>query len=80
MASLGKLGSMQQMIQGNRTMPASAMSDDNILVKKLLAEHNPDGLEYDVKPLLHIVEDILRRATLSTEGVSTVYDANSLQT
>lgn len=71
MASLGKFGSMQHMIQGNRAMPVSAISDDNILVKNLLAEHNPDGLEYDVKPLLHIVEDILRRATLSTEGVST---------
>ncbi|XP_061341850.1 protein SIEVE ELEMENT OCCLUSION B [Gastrolobium bilobum] len=70
MASFGKLGAMQQMIK-DRIMPASAVSDDNILVKKIVSDHNPDGLEYDVKPLLHIVEDILRRSTLSSEGAST---------
>ncbi|MED6198858.1 hypothetical protein PIB30_070549 [Stylosanthes scabra] len=71
MENIAKLAAMKQQLRGERPMPASALSDDSILVKKLVAEHKPDGLEYDAKPLLHIVEDILRRATLSTEGVST---------
>jgi hypothetical protein len=33
-------------------------------VKKIVSDHNPEGLDYDVKPLLHIVEDILRLSTL----------------
>ncbi|KAF7845123.1 protein SIEVE ELEMENT OCCLUSION B [Senna tora] len=60
---------MQQMMRPERTVPT--MSDDNILVKKIVAEHSPDGLEYDVKPLLRLVEDILRYATLNTDHVST---------
>ncbi|XP_016207028.1 protein SIEVE ELEMENT OCCLUSION B [Arachis ipaensis] len=70
MDNIGKLAAMKQQLRGERPMPATALSDDSILVKKIVAEHKPDGLEYDAKPLLHIVEDILRRATLSTEGVS----------
>ncbi|KAJ1395696.1 Sieve element occlusion, N-terminal [Sesbania bispinosa] len=71
MTSIGKLGAMQQLMKGGKLMPVNAMSDDSILVKKIVQEHNPEGLEYDVKPLLHIVEDILRRSTMSSEGVST---------
>lgn len=70
MNTLAKLSSMQQLMKPDRTMPA--MSDDNILVKKIVAEHNPDGLEHDVRPLLHLVEDILRQATITTDGISTV--------
>lgn len=71
MSSFAKLNSMQQLVKPERaTVPT--MSDDNILVKKIVAEHNPDGLEYDVKPLLHLVEDILKYSTLSSESVSTV--------
>ncbi|XLR28253.1 hypothetical protein S83_056153 [Arachis hypogaea] len=70
MDNIGKLAAMKQQLRGKRPMPGTALSDDSILVKKIVAEHKPDGLEYDAKPLLHIVEDILRRATLSTEGVS----------
>ncbi|KAK7311376.1 hypothetical protein RJT34_09485 [Clitoria ternatea] len=67
MNSIGKLGAMQQLIKGGsgRMMPATAMSDDSILVKKIVAEHNPEGIDYDVKPLLHVVEDILSRSTLT---------------
>lgn len=53
-------------------MPAAAISDDSILVKKIVAEHNPEGIEYDVRPLLQIVEDVLIRSTLSSEGATTV--------
>ncbi|XP_054801925.1 protein SIEVE ELEMENT OCCLUSION B isoform X1 [Prosopis cineraria] len=68
LASFAKLNSMQQLMKTDKNVPT--LSDDNILVKKIVAEHNPDGLEHDVKPLLRLVEDILRQATLSSEGVS----------
>jgi hypothetical protein len=64
MTSIGKLGAMQQLMKGGKMMPANVISDDNILVKKIVSDHNPEGLDYDVKPLLHIVEDILRLSTL----------------
>ena len=69
-SAASKLSAMQQLIKSDKTMPV--MSDDSILVKKIVEEHAPIGLEYDVKPLFHLVEDIFRRSTLSTEGVSTV--------
>ncbi|XP_027347273.1 protein SIEVE ELEMENT OCCLUSION B [Abrus precatorius] len=67
MTSSGKQGAMQQMIRGGRMM-SSTLSDDSVLVKKLVSEHNPEGIQYDVKPLLHVVEDIFRHSTLSPEG------------
>jgi len=39
------------------------ISDDNVMMKQILGTHAPDGREVDVKPLLHLVEDILKRAT-----------------
>ncbi|WVZ04673.1 hypothetical protein V8G54_018019 [Vigna mungo] len=71
MNSIGKLGAMQQLVKGGRMMPAAAISDDSVLVKKIVAEHNPEGIEYDVRPLLQIVEDVLIRSTLSSEGATT---------
>lgn len=53
-------------------MPAAAISDDSVLVKKVLTEHNPEGIEYDVRPLLRIVEDVLICSTLTSEGPTTV--------
>lgn len=70
LANYAKLNQMQQLMKTDRHVPT--MSDDNVLVKKIMAEHNPDGLEHDIKPLLHLVEDILKHATLSSEGVSMV--------
>lgn len=77
MTSIGKLGAMQQLMKGGKMMPANVISDDSILVKKIVSDHNPEGLDYDVKPLLNIVEDILRRSTLtSSEHSSVVYHSN----
>lgn len=59
--------SMQQLIKNDRNTFTS--SDDNILLKQILATHSPDGREIDVRPILHIVEDILNRATLHTESI-----------
>ncbi|XP_057495807.1 protein SIEVE ELEMENT OCCLUSION B-like [Actinidia eriantha] len=41
-------------------------SDDNAMMKQIVATHAPDGREFDVKPLLHVVEDIMHRATPTT--------------
>ncbi|XP_057437405.1 protein SIEVE ELEMENT OCCLUSION B-like [Lotus japonicus] len=71
MSSISKLGAMQQLMRSGKTMPANAISDDSILVKKIVSEHNPEGIEYEVKPLLHIVEDILKRSTFVSEGAPT---------
>lgn len=38
-------------------------SDDTAMMKQIQATHAPDGREFSVKPLLHIVEDIFLRAT-----------------
>ncbi|XVE67805.1 hypothetical protein DITRI_Ditri09bG0018000 [Diplodiscus trichospermus] len=40
-----------------------SMSDDNVMMKQILATHAPDGRDVDVRPLLSLVEDILNRAT-----------------
>lgn len=55
---------------GERTM--TLMSDDNMMMKQILETHAPDGLEFDVKPLLILVEDILSRATHSADTLVTV--------
>ncbi|GMP29475.1 hypothetical protein CsSME_00004563 [Camellia sinensis var. sinensis] len=52
-------GSMTQLIKGDRSM--LMMSDDNVMMKQIQGSHNPDGREIDVKPILHIVVDILSR-------------------
>ncbi|KAG6619696.1 hypothetical protein I3842_Q087400 [Carya illinoinensis] len=46
-----------------------ALSDDNALMKQIHATHSPDGREVDVKPILHIIRDIFRRATPSLDAV-----------
>lgn len=38
-------------------------SDDNAMMKHILETHIPDGRDFDVKPLVHIIEDIVHRAT-----------------
>jgi hypothetical protein len=60
----------QQLIRSDRSM--ITMSDDNVMMKRIVETHAPDGREVDVKPLLHLVEDILKRATLQTDTSLTV--------
>ncbi|KAJ6302282.1 hypothetical protein OIU77_016381 [Salix suchowensis] len=45
-----------------------ATSDDSVMIKQIVGIHAPDGREVDVKPLLHLVEDILKRATLQIDS------------
>ncbi|KAK1406069.1 hypothetical protein QVD17_42266 [Tagetes erecta] len=46
--------------RGDRHMFSS--SDDNAMMKNILATHSPDGTYIDVIPLLQIIEDIMHRA------------------
>ncbi|KAI3818117.1 hypothetical protein L1987_11920 [Smallanthus sonchifolius] len=46
--------------RGDRHMFSS--SDDNAMMKNILATHSPDGTYTDVIPLLKIIEDIMHRA------------------
>ncbi|CAJ1786192.1 unnamed protein product [Sphenostylis stenocarpa] len=46
-------------------MPASVMSDeDRIWMKRLVAKHKPDGIDYDIKPIFGIVEDTLTHCSI----------------
>lgn len=54
---------MQQLNRGERNSVFSA-SDDNVIIKQVVDTHLPDGLDVDVKPLVHIVEDIFRHSTI----------------
>lgn len=40
-------------------------SDDAAMLTQLRATHAPDGRDIDVRPLLHIIEDIFYRAAPS---------------
>ncbi|KAG6741658.1 hypothetical protein POTOM_054935 [Populus tomentosa] len=65
----------QQLIRSDRSM--ITMSDDNVMMKQIVETHAPDGREVDVKPLLHLVEDILKRATLQTDTSLTTSQAHA---
>ncbi|EEF35446.1 protein SIEVE ELEMENT OCCLUSION B [Ricinus communis] len=52
----------QQLIRSDRSM--FALSDENSMMKQIQATHAPDGREFDVRPLLNIVADILSRANI----------------
>uniref|UniRef100_A0A5B6ZLE0 Protein SIEVE ELEMENT OCCLUSION B-like n=1 Tax=Davidia involucrata TaxID=16924 RepID=A0A5B6ZLE0_DAVIN len=57
-------------------------SDDNAMMKQIQATHAPDGREFDVKPLLHIIEDIMHRAGPTIPSIvhpSIVHHANQAQ-
>lgn len=55
-----------QKARGERHMFAT--SDDNAMMRQIQATHAPDGREFNVKPLLYIIEDIFQRATPSVPG------------
>ncbi|WCJ34301.1 Protein SIEVE ELEMENT OCCLUSION B [Euphorbia peplus] len=59
---------MQQLIKSDRLMFAS--SDDNAMSRQIQSTHTPDGREFDVKPLLYIVEDIFNRSAPTIDNLS----------
>ncbi|GLU03178.1 hypothetical protein SLE2022_203930 [Rubroshorea leprosula] len=46
-----------------------ASSDDQVMLKQILSSHAPDGREIAARPILHIVEDIFRRASRATPAI-----------
>ncbi|KAG6766361.1 hypothetical protein POTOM_030438 [Populus tomentosa] len=54
-------GVRTQKTRGERNVFAA--SDENVMMKQIQATHAPDGREFSVKLLLHIVEEIFHRAT-----------------
>ncbi|EEF47605.1 conserved hypothetical protein [Ricinus communis] len=46
-------------------------SDDNAMMKQIQATHAPDGREFDVRPLLNVVEDVFQRA-VPPSGLATI--------
>ncbi|KAL1824655.1 hypothetical protein ACET3Z_011433 [Daucus carota] len=55
---------LQNLIKGDRNMFMSA--DDNVMMRQIYSTHTPDGRVINVKPLLHIVEDILSFTHMSS--------------
>ncbi|KAI4348235.1 hypothetical protein L6164_008982 [Bauhinia variegata] len=63
------INKLYAMLQQKMTMPTT--SDDSALVKNIVSEHKPEqAVEYNVKPLIRLVEEILKHSTLSSRGVS----------
>ncbi|XP_059657798.1 protein SIEVE ELEMENT OCCLUSION B-like [Cornus florida] len=57
----------RQQMRTDRSVFSS--SDDNAMMKQILATHAPDGREFDVKPILLIVEDVMRCSTPTIPGI-----------
>ena len=55
--------------RGDRHLFSS--SDDNAMMKQIQATHAPDGREFAVRPLLHLVEDIFHHA-MPASGLATI--------
>ncbi|KAJ4961251.1 hypothetical protein NE237_021161 [Protea cynaroides] len=53
-----------RIMRGERHMFTT--SDDNVMMKQILATHAHDGREVDVRPLLELIEEILQRSTSTT--------------
>ncbi|KAJ9683328.1 hypothetical protein PVL29_019070 [Vitis rotundifolia] len=66
---------MQKLIKFDR-LKFSA-SEDNMMLKQIEATHEPDGREFDVKPLLHLVEQIF---TCATPKSDVTFDSLGLKT
>ncbi|XP_059638526.1 protein SIEVE ELEMENT OCCLUSION B-like [Cornus florida] len=62
-------GSALQLMKSPDRRSMFVSSDDSIMMRQILATHAPDGREVNVKPLLYVVEDILRRSTLNVDGL-----------
>ncbi|GJS64545.1 sieve element occlusion B-like protein [Tanacetum coccineum] len=61
---------MRQQMKKNEGNSIFSASDDNVIMQQVAGTHLPDGTDVDVKPLLHIVEDILRHSTINADPVS----------
>ena len=51
----------QQLVSSERRMFSA--SDDSSIMKQIQSSHAPDGREIDVKPILQIIDNVLRHIT-----------------
>ncbi|KAI5679283.1 hypothetical protein M9H77_10233 [Catharanthus roseus] len=67
-AAIIPVATNRQLMRGDRHLFSA--SDDSAMMKQVLSMHVPDGRDFDVKPLLLIIEDIMKRAkpVLSVHG------------
>ncbi|KAI4350601.1 hypothetical protein L6164_005046 [Bauhinia variegata] len=62
-----------------RRRPGRMFFRDTVLVNKIVDGHEHDqAIDYDVKSLLHLVEDITKGYPVSSEGVSTLSGYNNM--
>ncbi|KAK1440918.1 hypothetical protein QVD17_06752 [Tagetes erecta] len=61
-----KNSTMQQLNLGERSSFFSA-PDDNVIREQVIDTHLPDGTEVDVKPLMQMVEELLRGIIINAE-------------
>ncbi|KAK8489347.1 hypothetical protein V6N12_055363 [Hibiscus sabdariffa] len=58
--------SQQQLMRSSERRMFSA-SDDSAMMKQIQSTHSPDGRSIDVKPILQIIDNVLRRLTLNID-------------
>ncbi|KAL0549459.1 hypothetical protein IC582_013941 [Cucumis melo] len=71
------LASRHQLAKGNKFL--SAISDDNVMMKQILATHDPDDRDVDTRSLLRLVENILKRATLAADATGSYEQLESME-
>lgn len=54
---------MQLAVRGERERRMFSTSDDNAMMKQVVATHVPDGRDVEVRLILDVVEDVLQHAT-----------------
>lgn len=54
-------------VRGDRLMFST--SDDNAMLRQIQGTHTPDGREFNVKPLIQIVENIFKQAAPGVEAI-----------
>ncbi|KAF7129137.1 hypothetical protein RHSIM_Rhsim10G0038000 [Rhododendron simsii] len=70
-------GTIAMAIRRRREISLLTTSDDNFMMKQIMATHTPNGREFDVRPLLHVVEDVMHRATPIIPGIAHEYTLTS---
>ncbi|KAF7130283.1 hypothetical protein RHSIM_Rhsim10G0033600 [Rhododendron simsii] len=63
-------GTIAMAIRRRREISLLTTSDDNFMMKQIMATHTPNGREFNVRPLLHVVEDVMHRATPIIPGIA----------
>ncbi|XP_076949447.1 protein SIEVE ELEMENT OCCLUSION B-like [Bidens hawaiensis] len=62
-------GPMQKKLSANEGNSIFTASDDNVIMRQVIDTHLPDGTDVDVKPLLLVIQDILKHSTINADHV-----------